>query len=60
MYKLFIALLRIVWALDVLDFPCMEFLDTTYPINFLAWILIFMLLPPTGTTIKRITNKESE
>ena len=45
MYKVFLALLNIVWVLDILDIPCMKFLDTTVPINTLAWFLIFMLIP---------------
>ena len=45
MYKVFLAVLNIVWVLDILDIPCMKFLDTTVPINTLAWFLIFMLIP---------------
>lgn len=45
MYKVFLAVLNIVWVLDILNIPCMKFLDTTVPINTLAWFLIFMLIP---------------
>ena len=45
MYKLFRALIVIVWVLDVINVPQMEFLDTTLPINFLGWLLLFLFLP---------------
>ena len=45
MYKIFLAILNIVWVLDILNVPCMQFLDTTVPINTLAWFLIFILIP---------------
>lgn len=33
MYKIFKALINIVWVLDILNLPSMQFLDTTYLIN---------------------------
>ena len=45
MYKLGKAILIIIWILDILNFPCMEFLDTRFPINGLAWFLIWCFLP---------------
>lgn len=45
MYKLFKAILTIIWVIDILDFPCVQFLDTTVPINFLGWILIWWFIP---------------
>lgn len=47
MYKIFVALLNIVWVLDILNLPFMEFLDVGMPINALAWLLIFLVLPTT-------------
>ena len=47
MYKIFVALLNIIWVLDVLNLPFMEFMDVDIPINTLAWILIFLTLPAT-------------
>lgn len=47
MYKLAIAILTIIWILDILNFPCMNFLDTTLPINTLAWFLIWLFIPST-------------
>lgn len=47
MYKLGYAILIIIWILDVLNIQGMEFLDTTLPINGLAWFLIWMLIPST-------------
>jgi hypothetical protein len=52
MYKIFYSILTIVWILDILDLPFMLFLDTKYPINGLAWLLIWILLPSTEKTIK--------
>lgn len=45
MYKLGVAILTIIWILDILNIPCLEFLDTTVPINGLAWFLIWILIP---------------
>jgi hypothetical protein len=45
MYKIFYSLLIIVWILDIINLPFMVGLDTTYPINGLAWTLILMFVP---------------
>lgn len=45
MYKIFKAILTIIWILDFLNIPQMEILDTTIPINALAWLLIWMFIP---------------
>ena len=47
MYKIFVALLDIIWVLDILNLPFMEFMDVDIPINTLAWLLIFLVLPST-------------
>lgn len=44
MYKLFKSCLWLVWILDILNMPFIEVLDTTFPINTLAWILIFLFV----------------
>ena len=54
MYKIFNALLSIVWVLDILNLPFMEFLDTKYPVNTVAWLLIWLVLPTTDTVVKKI------
>ena len=54
MYKTFKALLAVVWVLDILNMPFMEFLDTTYPINGWAWFLIWLFLP---TNVETVTHK---
>ena len=54
MYKIFYSLLSIVWVLDILNLPFMESLDTTYPVNGLAWLLIWLVLPSTQTVVKKI------
>lgn len=51
MYKIFRALLSITWVLDILDFPQVEFLDTTFPVNTLAWILIWCFVPAVNATV---------
>lgn len=45
MYKIFYAILTIIWILDIVNFPGFEILDTTYPINFWIWLLIWIFLP---------------
>lgn len=45
MYKLFRALLTIIWILDVADLEVMAFLDTTVPINTGLWLLIWLAIP---------------
>ena len=45
MYGIFKGCLTIFWILDVLDLPFMQIFDTTYPINSLAWLLIWCFLP---------------
>ena len=52
MYKIFVALVNIIWILDILNMPFMEFLDTTIPINGLAWLLIFIVMPMTNDSKK--------
>ena len=44
-YKIFKALIYIIWILDILNMPFMAFMDTTIPINDLAWLLILVFLP---------------
>ncbi len=56
MYKIFYSLITIIWILDILNIPVMEFLDTQIPINTLAWLLIWIFIP--STTVK--VSKESE
>lgn len=45
MYKIFYAILTIIWILDIVNFPGFEILDTIYPINFWIWLLIWIFLP---------------
>lgn len=48
MYKIFKAILTIIWILDILNIPQMEILDTTIPINTLAWLLIWIFIPESN------------
>ncbi len=45
MYKVFSAILTIIWILDVTNMPFMVAMDNKYPVNTLAWFLIFACLP---------------
>lgn len=58
MYKIFYAALTIFWIFDILNLPFMEIFDTKYPINTLAWLLIWILLPTTSKVIEYKNNKE--
>lgn len=58
MYKIFYAVLSIVWVLDILNLPFMQMLDTTYPINGWAWFLIWLVVPTTKTVVKHITSDD--
>ena len=60
MYKIFRALINIVWVLDILNLPFMEILDTTYPINGWAWFLIIFLALPTTKTVVVKEKEESD
>lgn len=59
MYKIFKAVLTIVWIMDILNLPIVNFLDTEIPINTLAWILIIIFIPGTtpGTTVRIYHDK---
>ena len=60
MYKIFRALINIVWVLDILNLPFMEILDTTYPINGGTWFLIIFLALPTTKTVVVKEKEESD
>ena len=53
MYKFFNAMLIIIWILDILNIPCMSFLDNQIPINTVAWLLIWLFVPSTTTIIRK-------
>ena len=44
MFQTFSVIIEIFWIFDVLDMPFMEMFDTTYPINGVAWFLIWLAL----------------
>lgn len=31
------------WLMDILNLPFMEIFDTTYPLNTLFWVLVFII-----------------
>ena len=41
------------WIMDILNMPFMEMFDTTYPLNTLFWIFVFVLCGGVKITIKR-------
>lgn len=52
MYKTFYACLAIFWILDILNLSFMEIFDTTYPINGLEWLLIWIFIPSIHHHVK--------
>lgn len=54
MNTIFNKLITAFWIFDIMNLPFMEMFDTTYPINFWEWFLLFALwglLPATVATI---------
>lgn len=45
--------LALFWIFDVINLPFMEMFDTTYPINTVAWILIWLSVPTYKITRKK-------
>lgn len=60
MYKIFKTALTIFWIMDICNMPFMEMFDTTYPINGLAWFLIWIFIPSSETVIKYVADDGSE
>jgi len=58
MYKIFYSCLTIFWILDIINVPFMQIFDTKYPINTLAWILIWIFIPSTEKVVKYRKEKE--
>ena len=40
MEKTLKTIIRLIWVLDIINIPQLEILDSTIPINTLAWFLI--------------------
>lgn len=38
------SIIAIFWIFDILNLPFMKMFDTTYPINTMAWLLIWLLV----------------
>lgn len=55
--KLLDIAMTLFWIFDICNMPFMKMFDTTYPINTLAWILIFVFVE--GELYERI-KKEIE
>lgn len=53
MFKVLKTILIIIWVVDILNFTQFQFLDTTYPINTLAWLLIWILIPSSSIYIDK-------
>lgn len=58
MYKILYTALSIFWVFDIINLPFMEMFDTTYPVNALAWFLIWAVVPGTETIIKHTRNED--
>lgn len=59
MFYIFESAITIFWICDILNMPFMQMFDTTYPINGLAWFLIWMFLPEVENVSKK-GNSEKE
>lgn len=62
MYKIFFTLLAMVWIGDILNMPIgfFEYLDSVLPINTLAWMLIWLLVPSTNQRIIHMVDCDIE
>lgn len=63
MYNLARLAIFIFWLLDVFNLPFMEQFDTTYPLNFWFWFVLWILLPGASTVqyvIKERKNREHD
>ena len=49
MYKVFKALLVIIWLIDIENINIAYFLDNTLPINGWLWFFIWILIPSSDT-----------
>lgn len=36
--------ITVFWIMDILNLPCMEIFDTTYPLNGLFWLLMVLFV----------------
>lgn len=59
MFKIFKALIVIIWLIDILNISFMinnvdvaVFLDKTIPLNTLFWILLWLFIPCSSITIE--------
>lgn len=58
MYKILYTAISIFWVFDIINLSFMEVFDTTYPVNALAWFLIWVVVPGTETIIKHTRNED--
>ena len=52
MYKILYTAISIFWIFDIINLSFMEMFDTTYPINTLAWILVWAVIPSTEVIVE--------
>lgn len=69
MFKIFKSILLIIWIIDILnininingiEYLNANMLDVNIPINFLAWSLIWLLIPSSDTTRIKIRRSNNE
>lgn len=58
MYKILYTAISIFWDFDIVNLSFMEIFDTTYPINTLAWILVWAIIPITGAIVEYTINED--
>ena len=69
MFKIFKSILLIIWIIDILnininingiEYLNANMLDVNIPINFLAWSLIWLLIPSSDTARVKIRRENNE
>lgn len=69
MFKIFKSILLIIWIIDILnininingiEYLNANMLDVNIPINFLAWSLIWLLIPSSDITRIKIRRNNNE
>jgi hypothetical protein len=59
MFKIFKSIILIIWLMDIANFPCMEILDTIYPMNFWFWTLFWILVPDSEVNVNLVRKISS-
>lgn len=58
MYNIFSSVVGMIWLFDIFNFKFVEILDTTYPINFWAWVIIWICV--IGGELGEVENRKDK